>query len=231
MANVATSPWEGGAVAGQPSHSFFWRRLHSLTGIVPIGGFLVFHIFENMAALRGEAAYNEGIEKIAKMVPGPYFYGIELGAILLPILFHALYGVVIAMQGKPNVGKYAYRRNFYYTLQRVSGVVALLYIVVHVGALRVGYTLLGKGGGLPGHPGYVTWADVQNHLAITGMFAFYVVGTLATIFHFTNGLNGFCWTWGIAVGEKSRKTVEYVAWGLFVAISIPTLNILYSFVR
>ncbi len=32
--------------AGQ-GHSFFWRKLHSLTGIIPIGAFLIEHIVSN----------------------------------------------------------------------------------------------------------------------------------------------------------------------------------------
>ena len=36
--------------------SFLWRRLHSLSGVAPIGGFLIYHIYENMTALRGAEA-------------------------------------------------------------------------------------------------------------------------------------------------------------------------------
>ena len=38
-------------------HSYFWRRLHSLTGIVPIGAFLVEHILSNYEAVNGPLAY------------------------------------------------------------------------------------------------------------------------------------------------------------------------------
>src|SRR5271156_3278608 len=38
-------------------HSYFWRRLHSLTGIVPIGAFLVEHIISNFEVVNGPLAY------------------------------------------------------------------------------------------------------------------------------------------------------------------------------
>jgi len=38
-------------------HSFFWRKLHSLTGIVPIGAFLVEHIISNFETWNGPLAY------------------------------------------------------------------------------------------------------------------------------------------------------------------------------
>ncbi len=42
--------------AGQ-GHSFLLRKLHSLSGIIPIGAFLIEHILSNFEALKGPAAY------------------------------------------------------------------------------------------------------------------------------------------------------------------------------
>jgi hypothetical protein len=67
-----------------------------------------------------------------------------------------------------------------------------------------------------------TWA-AGNHI-----FVLYLVGTLLTIYHFTNGLNGFAWTWGIAVGRVAQKRVRAVAWILFALLSAGTLNILFK---
>ncbi len=65
----------------------------------------------------------------------------------------------------------------------------------------------------------------QSPLVLWG----YVLGVLACVFHFTNGLNGFCWTWGLAVGERARKVIEWVTLGLFLVLSVPFLHILWSF--
>ncbi len=40
----------------------FWRKLHSLTGIVPIGAFLVEHIVSNFEAINGPLAYAKQVK-------------------------------------------------------------------------------------------------------------------------------------------------------------------------
>jgi succinate dehydrogenase / fumarate reductase cytochrome b subunit len=228
-------------------HSFLWRRLHSLSGVLPIGGYVVFHLYENMAALRGANAYNEMVQHVNTMLPGPYFHTLELAAVIGPILFHALYGIYIASTGQPNVNRYVYGNNWAYWAQRASGYVAFLYILLHVGVLR-GFVTLG-GTHLAAHPAgvaggmdLVTYNDVAAHLgnasmlagtqptwmAGTPIFICYLIGTLAAIYHLCNGLNGFCWTWGIAVGRVAQRRVRMLGWGLFVVLSVMTLNMLFQ---
>jgi len=229
MAELASSTIDGGAVALGRDRSYLWRRLHSLTGILPIGLFLLFHLFENMAAIAGPKAYDSGIAHLASLLPVPYFYLIEVGVLAVPILFHGLFGVYLALEGRPNVGAYGYRRNYLYVLQRTTGVVALVYLAYHVVSLRMMITLVGKGGGVEGHTGYINFHDAVVHFSSPAVLWFYVVGVLSTTFHFCNGLNGFCWTWGLTVGERSRRIVEWVSLGLFVVLSVPFLHILWSF--
>ena len=243
MAEAATIA-NGTEVEG-PSRSFIWRRLHSLSGLLPIGLFLCYHIFENMNALRGPEPYNESVNKINTMLPRPYFYGIEAALILIPLLFHSLYGIYIANTGRSNVGGYPYANNWSYWMQRISGYIAFIYILLHVGILRVAVTLAGNHLAPYAGPGgskldLVTYDDVAAHLgnphhlvtsswmAGNHMFALYLVGTLLTIFHFTNGLNGFAWTWGLAIGRVAQKRVKVFAWILFVALAAGTLNILFQ---
>jgi succinate dehydrogenase / fumarate reductase cytochrome b subunit len=224
--------------------SFLWRRLHSLSGVLPIGAFLCFHIFENLSALKGAAAYNEMVQKVNAMLPRGYFYGVELGLIVVPILFHSLYGIYIASTGQANVSRYNYGSNWAYWAQRVSGYVAFLYLLVHIGVLRVIITLMGKHLApytqQAGHLDVVTYDDVAAHLGNSAfsvsetvlagnhIFALYLVGSLLTIFHFTNGLNGFAFTWGLSVGRVAQKRVRMIAWVLFAALAAATLNILFA---
>jgi succinate dehydrogenase / fumarate reductase cytochrome b subunit len=215
--------------AGEVDRSFLWRRLHSLSGLIPVGAFLLFHTYENTGAIRGEEAYNEGIKHLSQMLAPPYFYLLELFGIMMPIAFHGLYGAYVALEGRPNVGNYGYRRNYLYLAQRVTGVIALVFIAYHILALRVGVTMLKTGQGLPGLPGYVTFRDVASHYANNWVLGWYAVGVVASAFHLGNGLNGFCWTWGIAVGEKSRKIVELLGWAVAIGLSIPLLHVLWAF--
>jgi len=242
MADAATTA-DAVRTDASADHSFLWRRLHSLSGVLPLGAFLCYHVFENLSALRGPAAYDEMVNHVNTMLPRGFFYGLELVTIVLPLAYHALYGVWVAATGRPNVGRYAYAGNWGYLTQRITGVIALLFLLVHVGTLRTWVTLLGNHlapvppvtvGGLD----LVTYRDVAAHLGnpaslgvqsiVAGdhIFALYVIGTLCTIWHFTYGLKGFCWTWGIAVGTRAQRRVTILAWLLFAVLSVATLSIL-----
>src|SRR5438270_11815535 len=114
--------------AGQ-GHSFLWRRLHSLSGIVPIGAFLVEHIVSNFETWNGPLAYAQQVKFLNAL---PLVRILEWGLIFIPLAFHALYGVFIAFRGRANVNVYPWAGNWGYITQRVTGIIALIYIVQHV---------------------------------------------------------------------------------------------------
>ena len=245
MADAATTADAVRPDAGTRDHSFLWRRLHSLSGVLPLGAFLCYHVFENLSALRGPAAYNEMVNDVNTLLPRTFFFGLELVTIVLPLAYHALYGVWVAATGRPNVGRYAYASNWGYLAQRITGVIALLFLLVHVGTLRTWVTLLGNhlapvrpmtADGLDlvtyrdvaAHLGNPASLGVQSILAGDHILALYVVDTLCTIWHFTYGLKGFCWTWGIAVGRVAQRRVTVVSWLLFAALAVATLSILFQ---
>jgi succinate dehydrogenase / fumarate reductase, cytochrome b subunit len=245
MADAATTAAVHTDTGTRDDHSFLWRRLHSLSGVLPLGAFLCYHVFENLSALRGPAAYNEMVNDVNTLLPRTFFFGLELVTIVLPLAFHALYGVWVAATGRPNVGRYAYASNWAYLAQRITGSIALLFLLVHVGTLRTWVTLLGNhlapvppvtADGLDlvtyrdvaAHLGNPASLGVQSILAGDHIFALYIVGTLCTIWHFTYGLKGFCWTWGIAVGRVAQRRVTVVSWLLFAVLSVATLSILFQ---
>src|SRR3954454_15687092 len=110
-------------------HSFFWRRLHSLTGIVPIGAFLVEHIVSNFETINGPLAYAQQVKFLNAL---PLVRVLEWGLIFIPLAYHALYGVFIAIRGRSNVNVYPWAGNWMYLSQRITGIIALLYIAQHV---------------------------------------------------------------------------------------------------
>src|SRR5580658_11194190 len=99
-------------------HSFLWRRLHSLSGIVPIGAFLVEHIVSNFEATNGPLAYAQQVKFLNSL---PLVRVLEWSFIFIPLAFHALYGVYIAIRGKSNVIYYPWAGNWMYTVQRWTG--------------------------------------------------------------------------------------------------------------
>ncbi len=210
-----TSPHGAGNPDGTRTR-FYLRRLHSLSGVVPVGVFLVEHLWTNSRALYGREAFNTAVGEIQAL---PGLAWIELFGIALPLLFHAGYGLAITARAKPNVGRYGYTRNWLYVLQRVSGLVALAFIGLHLWQYRIQKML---------HT--LAWENMYHQLQVDlgepGMFALYFVGITAVVFHFANGLWLVGNTWGITTGAKGMKRSAWVCaavGGLLWALGINTL--------
>ena len=204
--------------AGQ-GYSFFLRRLHSLSGIVPIGAFLIEHFVSNAFATRGPGAYAKQVEFLSSF---PFVVGLELFGIWLPILYHALYGFYIWYRGESNVAEYPWAGNWMYSAQRWTGAVAFFYMVWHTWHLRfTGIHLLS-------HPD-AAFGKVQMEFQNPWAVAFYAVGIVCASWHFAYGIWLFAAKWGITTGDAARRRFGYVclAIGLiFVAVGAVTM---YSF--
>lgn len=198
---------------------FLLRRLHSLCGVLPIGVFLVVHLWTNLQAVRGRGAFRRAVGDI-QSVPG--LAVVELVAILLPLAFHAFYGLVIAAQARYNVRRYGYAGNWLFVLQRATGLVAFVFLMVHLGQFRVAKLV-----------GSLRWEAFYDRLALLlgspGMFAVYLVGVTASVFHFTNGLWTAGQTWGLAASERARRRTGLAFALLGVALWLVGVDTLLHF--
>src|SRR5882762_516794 len=113
--------------AGQ-GHSFLLRRLHSLSGIVPVGAFLVEHFVSNAFATNGPHAYAAQVKFLTGL---PFVPVLETVGIYIPLLYHSLYGFYIWFRGESNVTDYPWAGNFMYSAQRWTGLITFLYIGWH----------------------------------------------------------------------------------------------------
>jgi succinate dehydrogenase/fumarate reductase cytochrome b subunit (b558 family) len=202
---------------------YLMRKLHSLSGIVPVGAFMCFHLWENARALGGQERFDAAVAEINHM---PYLPLLEWGLILLPLLFHAGYGLAIAFEGKPNVGRYTYSRNWMYTLQRVTGGVAFLFIGFHLYEYW-GQKVAGKLSTEGFYPALC--ANMSSTIGPVPVVALiYVVGIAACVFHFANGLWGFAFSWGIVVSRRTQRLAA-TAFGLvgLVVLLLGELTAIY----
>jgi succinate dehydrogenase / fumarate reductase, cytochrome b subunit len=205
--------------AGQ-GYSFWLRRLHSLTGIIPVGAFLFEHILiSNASAISGPAAYARQVRFLGSL---PLVLILELFGIWLPILFHALYGFYIWYRGETNVGEYPWAGNWMYTVQRWTGGIAFAYILWHTWTMRF------TGIDLHEYPG-ASFGKVQGEIFQTPLFLFYVVGLIAASWHFAYGIWLFCAKWGIVSGERARKRFLVVCLAFFFVLTGAGLASLTSF--
>ncbi|CAG9608828.1 succinate dehydrogenase cytochrome b558 subunit [Pseudoneobacillus rhizosphaerae] len=199
------------------NREFLNRRLHSLLGVIPVGLFLMQHMVVNQFATGGEEAFNKAA---AFMEHLPFRYLLETFVIFLPLLFHAIYGLYIAFTAKNNASRYGFFRNWMFLLQRVSGVITLIFITWHVWETRVAAAFGSE----------VNFQMMENILSNPFMFWFYVVGVVSTTFHFANGLWSFMVSWGITVTPRSQVISTYVTIVIFIATSFVFVNTLFAFV-
>src|SRR5438046_8546638 len=110
------------ATASQSDSSYLLRKLHSLTGGLPVGSFLAEHFSSNSAALVNAPKYDEVSRDLQTI---PFRPIVEWAIIFLPMLYHAVYGVYIWLRGKSNISSYPWVGNWLYVAQRYTGLIAL----------------------------------------------------------------------------------------------------------
>lgn len=189
-------------------HEFLIRRLHSLSGLLPVGAFMVVHLTVNASVLNGPETFQNNVYSIHAL--GKLLPLVEWTTIFLPLIFHAVVGVWIIQTGKSNTAAYAYGGNLRYTLQRATGVVAVLFLLYHVFHMHGWFHFdawlawaepLGGHQFRPFNAPSTAGAALQNPLII----AFYAVGVVACVFHLANGLWTMGVTWGAWTSPAAQK--------------------------
>ncbi|MFX3623996.1 MAG: succinate dehydrogenase cytochrome b558 subunit [Ectobacillus sp.] len=196
---------------------FTYRKWHSLLGVIPVGIFLTQHLVVNHFATGGAESFNKAAHFMESL---PFRIFLETFIIFLPLLYHAVYGLYIAFTAKNNVTSYGYFRNWMFMIQRLTGVLTLIFVAWHVWETRI-QAAMGQ---------EVNFEMMQNILDNPAMFAFYVVGVVSAIFHFANGLWSFLISWGITVSPRSQQIATYVTMGIFFALSVVGIRALLAFV-
>ena len=199
-------------------HYFTLRRLHSLSGLVPIGVFLAEHFLTNSFAVAGEHAYNSKVEFLRSL---PYLYLLEIFGIFLPILFHAALGVLIYLEARFNSRALPYRHNFMFTLQRITGLFLLVYIGYHVMSTRFAHWF--------GINNRNLFELMEHKLQNPAIFGFYVLGVLAASFHLGNGLWGFALHWGILRSREAQRRWMWPAMAVVAIFALAGVNSLLAF--
>lgn len=196
---------------------FYVRRLHSLLGIIPIGLFVVQHLVINHFATRGPEAFNTASDFMGNL---PFVLFLEWFIIYIPLLFHAVFGIYIAFTAKNNVQRYGTFRNWMFMLQRITGVLLVIFIAWHIWQTRIQKAMGAD----------VDFDMMADIFASPFMLIFYIVGVLAATFHLSNGIWSFLVTWGFAQSPRSQKIVSYITIGIFLILSVIGVQAIFAFV-
>lgn len=193
--------------------AFWLKRLHSITGLVPLGGFVLEHLYSNSAALRGPDAYAEMIAGIWRI---PYVALLEWGMIFLPIAFHMLMGLWMTWQGVWNYGSYREQRNLFFILQRVTGFYLTAFIIYHV--------LTTRAAGLEDAKAF--YPHMQKALQHPMVFLFYLGAMMSVAFHFANGIWLGLVRWGITVSPAAQRVAARLCGGFGIVFFLAWLNVM-----
>lgn len=191
---------------------FLLRRLHSLTGIV-FGLYIVIHLLVNATLIEGQKPRDIFWLQVEKIHSLPFLLAVEWALIYLPILFHTIYGIWITFAGVPNVQNYPYAKNWFYTLQRVSAMIIVGFLVFHVLGMKgwFGQSLAFR----PNAEGAFrsTVEHINLHWVIT--WVVYPLGVLASTFHLANGFWTAGISWGLTVSKAGQRRWGWVCAALF----------------
>ena len=214
-------------MAIQLRRTFVLRKLHQLSGIMPLGLFLLEHFYTNSKALSGAADFNTAVKDLQSI---PYILFVEIFGIFIPLIYHAVYGLVITMEARPNNLNYPYPRNWFYLIQRITGVILFFFIAFHVLNFRFGL--------VPGlntisvaHRPDLAFDIVSREFHMVWVFMIYMVGITATVWHLANGIWLFLVDWGIAIGERAQRLTGYACIGFGVFMLLVGINAAVAFIR
>jgi len=209
------------------SRTFILRKLHQLSGIVPLGLFLLEHFYTNSKALGGAKHFNDAVADLQAI---PYILLVETAGIFIPLIYHAVYGMVITIEARPNNLAYPYPRNWFYLVQRITGVILFAFITFHVLNFRFGM--------IPGlntisvaHSPEKSFDIVAGEFRMVPIFIIYVIGITATVWHLANGIWLFLDDWGITIGERAQRLTGYACIGFGVVLLLVGINAAVAFIH
>lgn len=194
------------------------RRLHSISGVVPVGAFLAFHLYTNTQARQGAEAYNAMARRFQEV---PLLLAIELLLIGAPLFFHGLYGLFLIANEAPAAGHPSAGRRALSIAQRTTGAVLFVFVLVHLWTTRLVQ--------VRDHGELDLFRLMQAVLASPWLRGAYLAGVLAATFHLSAGLWTFAETWGLASTPRARRLAALGSAATFLVLSALGLASLNAF--
>ncbi len=204
-------------------HEFAIRRLHSLSGIVPLGAYMVVHLTVNASLLNSVESFQWAVYMIHSL--GKFLEPVAWAVIFLPLLFHAVVGVWIARTGHSNTDRYKFPNNRRYKWQRVTGMIAFVFLMVHVLHLHgwfhfAAWLEMGQKVGFAQFRPYNAASTLALAMANIGWKVFYLLGVWACVYHLANGLWTAGITWGLWTSAAAHRRAQQVcnAFGVLLLV-------------
>jgi succinate dehydrogenase / fumarate reductase cytochrome b subunit len=202
---------------------YVMHRIHSITGVMPVGYYMVQHLALNTFSIASAEKFN-GVIDFFEGLPKHFLLALEVGMIWLPLLFHAIYGVFIISRAENNylTSKYKWSQNRMFFLQRLSGLVVFAFLIYHVSSTTIYKYVSGNSEAIK----YDAWsAKLHNPIWLL----VYLVGILGASYHLGYGLWNFCIRWGITVTEAAQLRIQKISAVVFLAVTLMGWGALIGF--
>jgi succinate dehydrogenase / fumarate reductase cytochrome b subunit len=192
----------------------------TLSGVFPLGFFLVEHIGLNASSLGGAARFDAVVGALIRSWWMPI---VEIVIVLVPLLIHTVYGLHVLMTRK-RIREYPLMPDRMQLLQRVTSVVLLLFLAGHLWELRIHRWMSAL-------PVSAIHARLAEHMSSTKwsvpwIAVGYLLGLAAASFHLANGL----WAYGVErkrleseLDKKRAATVPFLVGAVLFVIGATTI--------
>ncbi len=202
------SPAAKTSTATASAHGAFLRaRLASFAAVVPLGVWLFFHLWNNLAAFAGASAWEASVttysSPVAQLITGC--------VVLVPLVLHAIWGVARLFTSQPNNTHYGAYANLKYLLQRLAGIGVFFFLGAHLWLAMI-------------HPRLTTgrgeaFADIAHEMRFNPpTLVVYLLGTLGVAFHLANGLQTAATGWGLVSSQAALKRMEWIVIAVFLLL-------------
>lgn len=208
--------------------NYVLHKLHSLSGIVPVGYYLVQHLALNTFSLAGADAFNSIIHFFEGM-PAHIKWAMKIGVVWIPLIFHAVYGLVITHRADDKTWSnpaYRYKENRYFVMQRVTGILAAAFLVYHMATTSIAAAIHGAERTIY----FENWAaKLAEPNGTYLILVVYMLGVAVCSYHFGYGVWNFCIRWGITISERSQQAVAKASAVMAIAITLMGWIALFGF--
>lgn len=206
-----------------------YKRLHSITGTIFVGGFIIVHFINNSIAYDPQKL-NELSESLHK---NPLLPILEIFGIYLPLFSHIVIGIILLSKGRVDL-RIKSETNYRYIFQRISAYLILKTLLFHLITIRFNEYLPAKIRKIFNIPDKRDLAYQKVNIWFREPLSFigylvYSTFVTSVAYHLSNGLWTSAITWGLAKTYSKQVRLREISNIVFIILSIWGYFIIYLY--
>lgn len=197
---------------------YLWLcRIHSITGVIFAVAFVCCFLMPYSSVFGGAQAFTGHMAGLARE---PMLGLAQAIFILIPLLYHAAFGLMIVHGCQINAFNYNYYRNWMYALERVTGLLLIPFVIYHLYRTALAPSV----GAAP-----LDYNTMHALLAPAWARAIYLGGVVCAAFYIGNGFAMQSSSWGVVATRGARGAAVIVGWIITIALAAWGARIVLSF--